>query len=411
MLLPLAARGRTFGVLAYACDESGRHFSPDDLELAQELARRASLALDNARVYDAARRSAAELAGLISIASDAILTVEEDQLIHMFNEGAERMFGWEREEVIGKPLDILIPERLRAIHRQHVPAFAAGSVAARRMGERASVYGLRKDGTEFPAEAAISKLETGGKRLLTVVMRDITARQRLEREREAAITMRDEILGVVAHDLRTPLATIVTVASLVKARGGDGAVTSVEKIERAANRMNRLIQDLLDVTRIESGHLTIEAARVSAPQIVLDCVEAQKAQIAAASLEIDLQLASSVADVQADRDRLFQVLENLIGNAAKFSRRGGRITVGASTSDRDVLFWVEDAGIGIAAEQLPHIFDRFWQAETHGHRGAGLGLSIVKGIIEAHGGRVWAESTLGHGTTFFFTIPAASRAT
>jgi PAS domain S-box-containing protein len=340
MLLPLVARGRAFGVLAYACDESGRHFSPNDLELAQELARRASLALENARVYDAARRTAAELAGLISIAADAIITVEDDQRILMYNEGAEKMFGWKRDEVIGKPLDILIPERLRAIRRQHVGDFLAGSIAARRMGERSSVSSLRKDGVEFPAEAAISKLEIGGKRLLTVVMRDVTARLRLEREREAAIAMRDEIMGVVAHDLRSPLATIVTVASLVKARAGDGAVTSVEKIERAANRMNRLIQHLLDVTRIEASHLTVEPSRVSTRQIILDCVETQKAQIASASLEIEVQLASGVADVRADPDRLVQVLENLIGNAVKFSRKAGRVTVGARTSDRNVLFWV-----------------------------------------------------------------------
>jgi signal transduction histidine kinase len=227
------------------------------------------------------------------------------------------------------------------------------------------------------------------------------------REREAAIAMRDEIMGVVAHDLRTPLSAIVMGASLVKARAGDDAVPPVETIERAAHRMNRLIQDLLDVTRIEAGHLTIEPSRVSTRQIILDSVEAHRAQVASASLEIEVQLASGVADVHAEPDRLIQVLENLIGNAVKFSRRAGRITVGARTSDKEVLFWVRDAGIGIAADQLPHIFDRFWQAQTKRQRGVGLGLSIVKGIVDAHGGRVWAESTLGQGTTFFFTIPAA----
>ncbi len=172
--------------------------------------------------------------------------------------------------------------------------------------------------------------------------------------------------------------------------------------------MNRLIQDLLDVTRMEGGHLSVERARVPAGQLVLDSVEAQEAArclgVPRASSSTWTQASS---DVWADRDRVLQVFENLIGNAVKFTKAGGRITAGAALRDGEVLFWVEDTGAGIAADEMPHVFDRFWQAQKTRRGGAGLGLQIVKGIVEAHGGRIWVESKVGVGTTFYFTLPTA----
>ena len=416
MVFPLLARGRTLGIMRFACAESGRHFSPEDVTVAQELARRASIALDNARLYGAVQASEAKLAGLITVATDAIISVDDDQRIVMFNTGAETIFGWKHDEVIGKPLDVLIPERFVEIHRQHVRDFGAGSVAARKMGERELVYGRRKDGTEFPAEAAISKLDLDGKQLFTVVLRDITEQKRLAHEKEAAIEMRDDTLQIVAHDLRNPLATIVMLASMLKRReiASEGrSQATAEAIERASSRMNRLIGDLLDVSRMDAGHLTLERDRVSASQIITDCVEAEKPLIAAASLDLELEIVPNLPDIWADRQRLLQIVENLIGNAAKFTRPGGRITVGATLKDRDVLFWIKDTGVGIAAEDLPHLFDRFWQVRSavrreDRHRGAGLGLFIVKGLVEAHDGRIWVESTLGKGTVVSFTIPLAA---
>jgi signal transduction histidine kinase len=174
--------------------------------------------------------------------------------------------------------------------------------------------------------------------------------------------------------------------------------------------MNRLIQDLLDVARLEAGRLSIEQARVPAERVVSESVEAQKLLASSASIELRLDVARDVPEVWGDLDRLLQVFENLIGNAVKFTQPGGRITVGAAPRDGDVLFWVADTGAGIAAEDLPHLFDRFRQAQKASRRGAGLGLSVVKGIVEAHGGRIWVESTPGRGSTFSFTVPTALRA-
>jgi PAS domain S-box-containing protein len=411
IILPLVHHGRLLGIIRYGCAESGRTFSPADLTVAEELARRAATALDNARLYRAAQASEAKFAGLVSIASDAIISIDSEQRIVIFNAGAEAIFGWKQDEVVGRPLDVLIPERLVERHRQHVREFAAGSVTARKMGQRHAISGRRKDGSEFPADAAISKLELDGKPLFTVVLRDITEQKRLEREQQAAIELRDNVMGTVAHDLRNPLSTILMLTSLLKQRGGEPSGSSqrrAEAIERATSRMDRLVGDLLDVSRMDGGQLTVDPEHISAVQVISESLETEKALLASASLELDLEIAPNLPGIRADRHRFAQILENLIGNAAKFTRPGGRITVGAMPDNREVLFWIKDTGIGIAAEHLPHLFDRFWQvSRDNGHRGLGLGLSIVKGLVEAHGGRVWVESTPGEGTTVFFTLPAA----
>jgi len=225
-----------------------------------------------------------------------------------------------------------------------------------------------------------------------------------------ATALRDRVLGVVAHDLRSPLSAILMQTSALTRRGQELERRSpkpLELIHRAAMRMNRLIQDLLDVARMEAGQLTIERARLSAGGLIAEAVDMQKPLASASSLELRVDMAPEVAEVWGDRHRLLQVFENLIGNALKFTNAGGCITVGAVSQDHEVVFRVTDTGGGIAPENQSNVFDRFWQASKAGRRGAGLGLPITKGIVEAHGGRIWVESAVGKGSTFFFTIPTA----
>jgi signal transduction histidine kinase len=220
-----------------------------------------------------------------------------------------------------------------------------------------------------------------------------------------ATTLRDEMMGVVAHDLRNPLAAIVTLAAVLRKTGAEDEI--VTEIEHAARRMSRLIQDIIDVTRLEAGRLTLEQAKLSAIELLSEAIEKQRPLASAVSLEYRLDPGAAVPDIWVDSDRLLQVFENLIGNAIKFTPPGGRVTVGATAREQDVLFRVADTGMGIEADDLSHVFDRFWQAPGAKRRGAGLGLAIVKGIVEAHGGDVWVESKPGQGSTFFFTIPIA----
>jgi len=233
---------------------------------------------------------------------------------------------------------------------------------------------------------------------------------RLYRASVEATQHRDQVLGVVAHDLRNPLATILIQTSALERARPEVERRSrkpIEVIHRAATRMNRLIQDLLDVSLIEMGQLPIERAPLSAGELVVEAVEAQKTLATSSSVELRLDVASDVGEVWGEHDRLVQVFENLIGNAIKFTAAGGWITVGAASNDQEVVFWVADSGSGIEPGDVPRIFDRFWQATKSDRRGAGLGLPIARGIVEAHGGRIWVESALGRGSTFFFSIPRA----
>jgi PAS domain S-box-containing protein len=233
---------------------------------------------------------------------------------------------------------------------------------------------------------------------------------RLYRSAVYAAQLRDQVMGIVAHDLRNPLSTILLYTSAFKRQVSEPEQPSLkpmEAIHHAATHMNRLIQDLLDVALMEAGQLTIERGRVSAGRLVREAVEMQTPLASKYYLELRVEGEPDAAEGWGDRDRLLQVFENLIGNAIKFTQAGGHITAGATSRDSEVVFWVTDTGCGIPSENLPHVFDRFWQGTRTGRQGAGLGLQITKGIVEAHGGRIWVESTVGSGTTFFFTIPRA----
>jgi PAS domain S-box-containing protein len=363
------------------------------------------------RAQEALRLSEAKFSGIVSIAADAIISIDENHCITVFNEGAEAIFGYARTEVIGTPMEILIPERFRAIHRQHIARFAASNETARKMGGRQDVFGLRKNGQEFPAEASISKVVVGKVTFFSVVLRDITERKNTEEALRRAVNAREQVLGIVAHDLRNPLSNIMLCLDLEQTSTAPDRRRTIEVISRAAHRMDHLIRDLLDVTLVESGKMTIEGEPLVASGLVREAVDSQTPLASASGIAVDADIGPDLDNVWGNRNRLLQVFENLIANAIKFTEGGGHITVGAKSNQQDILFWVADTGCGIDPENLSHVFDRFWQATAKARRlGAGLGLPITKGIVEAHGGRIWVESVVGQGSTFFFTIPKAHEA-
>jgi signal transduction histidine kinase len=181
-----------------------------------------------------------------------------------------------------------------------------------------------------------------------------------------------------------------------------------EIARRAADRMNRMIQDLLDVKRMEGGTLTMDLQAESAGVLVNDTIEMLRPLASGSSIVMEASVADDLPSVLADSARIQQVLSNLVGNAVKFTPRQGRITVSADRLDGEVRFAVIDTGPGIPPEQVPHIFGRFWQARSSDRRGIGLGLAIAKGIVEAHRGRIWVESQVGLGSTFYFTLPSVT---
>ncbi len=232
--------------------------------------------------------------------------------------------------------------------------------------------------------------------------------------REAAETLaraREEVLAVVAHDLRNPLALVGTSTEMIAELGDDGERRRemLDIVRRAVKRMNALISDLLDITRLQAGHLALESEPLAVNDLFKQVAMSWTNVLAKREIALHVVFPRAELRVQADLGRISQVLDNLIGNAGKFTQTGGRVVVRAeSDAHGAVRFSVADNGPGIAPDAVVRLFDRFWQARRADRRGIGMGLTICKGIVEAHGGRIWCESTPGVGTKFFFTIPSPS---
>jgi signal transduction histidine kinase len=251
------------------------------------------------------------------------------------------------------------------------------------------------------------------------LQQDITARcaaeeaaKHLEAELRKAVAARDEVLGIVAHDLRNPLSTATLTAELLVRPEHERRVQSrrlAERLGRALGRATRLIEDLLDVTRLENGSgISVDARPQSIPALAQEAFDMLESAATNASVALDAKFPSDLPPAMADEARIIQVLGNLIGNALKFTPTGGHVHVSAARLGDELSVTVADTGKGVAPEHLAHMFDRFWQADAGDRRGAGLGLAIAKGIVEAHGGRIWAESEPGRGCRVTFTLPVAT---
>jgi signal transduction histidine kinase len=236
----------------------------------------------------------------------------------------------------------------------------------------------------------------------------------LFRAAEQAARAREQVMAVVSHDLKNPLATIqLAVDFLLEEIVPDDAAHEHEReqlhaIHRSAQRMYRLVHDLLDVTEIEAGQLPVARTSLGVHVLVTDALELLRPLANSKRIALVTELSPALPPVEADRERVLQVFSNLGGNAIKFTPQGGRVEIGASLREAMVEFTVRDSGPGIASEDLPHVFDRFWQADRTARNGAGLGLAIAKGIVEAHSGGIRVESELGGGTSFLFTLPVAT---
>ena len=275
------------------------------------------------------------------------------------------------------------------------------------------VGGLAFDFAICPAIQATDELFTS---LLAQATADALQRARsFDQEREGRKTAellsraREDVLGVVAHDLRNPLNLVAMTTQLLmepdltpERRKSAYAINA-----RAVHRMNRLIGDLLDVVRMEAGHLTLNVGATDVSRLLTETMESFQQRAAEQGISLVLKPEPPNTVVQADEERVLQLIDNLVGNALKFTPSGGQISIGGFIDDNELRVSVADTGPGIPEEQRARLFDRFWQARGTDRRGLGLGLPIAKGIAEAHGGRLWVESTVGTGTTFHFAMPLA----
>jgi PAS domain S-box-containing protein len=340
--------------------------------------------------------------------------------IHDANERFLEIVGYGRGDLEGRRLDwmSLTPREGHERERAAIDRLKALGIA-----RAADKEFVRRDGARSFARVHSAIVPAGSNRVISIVV-DVTDQRKAEDERaclmereklaraeaESAVRARDDILAIVSHDLRNPLSIIAMSATLLEMPlPEETRISQLGIIRRAISGMNRLIEDLLDVSQIASGLLTVDPRPMDAASLCEDAKLMVEGLLAGKSQRFECHCASAPVIVLADRARVSQVLSNLIGNANKFTPEGGRITlrVEAGVSAR---FSVGDTGPGISAQDLPHIFDRFWQARRVRRGGVGLGLAISKGIVEAHGGRIWAESSAGVGTSFHFTLPLADRA-
>lgn len=233
---------------------------------------------------------------------------------------------------------------------------------------------------------------------------------RLYAQAQNAIAARDQLLSVVSHDLRNPLGVVMMSTSFLRElvpADNPQVGRQLDMIGRSAEHMHRMIEDLLDVARVDAGRLSVDPSPVPGAELIREGAELLGPLAKEHGITLCTEWDGDLPTVLADRGRILQVFSNLGGNAVKFTPRGGRITLGAAADGDTLRFHVADTGVGIPAEHLVHLFDRFWQASRNDRRGIGLGLAIVQGIVTEHGGRVWAESTPGEGSTFCFTLPVA----
>ncbi|HJW27503.1 MAG TPA: ATP-binding protein [Rhodocyclaceae bacterium] len=379
----------------------------------------------------AVQESGQRFAALVDSAMDAIIGVDSQQRILLFNRAAEAMFRCPVAEALGSDLGRFIPMRFRGDHAEHVRRFGETGTTSRAMGRLGALSGVRSDGVEFPIEASISQMEVSGEKFFTVILRDISERKRLEEklqrmneelekrveERTAELMHANEALlrsnlelqqfaYIAAHDLQTPLRSISGFAQLLhKEYAGhlDGnADDLIRRVVDNALRMRTLIQDLLVYSRIDS--LGRPLRPVSLDHLFGEVVAALEPRISELRAEVTRD---ELPVVLGDRSQLAQVLHNLVDNGLKYHGSDPpRVHVGAEPQGEEWVVSVRDNGIGIAPRHHRRIFDIFRRLHTQqAYPGTGIGLALCRKVVERHGGRIWVESEPGKGSVFRFTLP------
>jgi PAS domain S-box-containing protein len=346
------------------------------------------------------------LEGIIDSAMDAIVTIDEEQKVVVFNDAAERMFQCSSRDAIGQSLDKFIPARFHEAHRHHVKGFGQSGVTSRRMGQLGTVMGLRANGEEFPVEAAISQVTVQGHKFFTAILRDVSERLRLEEQlrRTERVAELGTLASGMAHEIGTPMNVILGRAEYLLDRVTDepikkGLQTIVAQVERITRVMNQLLTFARRKPR--------QPGPVDLHEVIENSIEIFQERLSRHHVHVERELDPDCPSVLADSDQMNQVLINLIMNAVHAMPEGGALRVGLAREKDMVKLTVSDTGQGIPKNVVDKIFDPFFTTKEFG-KGTGLGLTVVKGILEEHHGSITVDSEQGKGSTFTIHLPISA---
>src|SRR5262245_9405034 len=408
--VPIMSKYRVLGLMMVGSSKFHK-FSKGEIHLLDTFGSHLGSALENARLYDEVSKGKAYIENLVENAADLIISTDLDDHILTWNRGAEVLFGYSKDEVIGKQLSILLPpERVHELEEMRAKVQISGAL------RDIEIRSKKKDGVMIYLSLSVSPIRDLDGKIVGFlrVAKDITEKKRYERRLKELDKMKSDFVSNVSHELRTPLTSIKgSVDNMLDGLTGslnEKQIRYLNRIKSNTDRLSRLINDLLDLSRIESGHVEVRPTNLPLTALAEEVAEHMKALAAEKLIRIEIPPADPKVTAWADRDKVTQVLMNLISNAVKFTPRDGKITVALEKNGSDYIqISVADTGPGILPEERNRIFSKFYQVanvDKQKPKGSGLGLAISKALVEIHGGKIWMDSEVGRGSTFYFTLPA-----
>lgn len=392
--VPLLAHGRVVGVLTLVHPKAD-HFTDDDLALLTAIADQAGIAVSNAQLFAETRAARQRYAGLFEDNVDPILITDLEGRVTDANHRAVNFMGWSTEELLGKPI--------LALHKPELDVLPIDLSKVKR-GE--TLYyeseGKHREGSSLPIEVYVRRIDTGEDSFIQWILRDTSERIELAK-------LRADLTSMIFHDLRSPLGNIISSLEVMETSlpDGDEALHSVLSIaSRSSRRASRLVESLLDLDRLETDKAVLNKSSASIGALIAEAVEEVHPTAEAKGQLLHLELTTGLLAAEMDVDMIRRVLINLLENAIKFTRGGGRIAISARASENQIQVEVTDSGPGIPPRDLERVFDKFTRLHQEPRpKGLGLGLAFCRLAVEAHGGRIWVESEEGVGSTFSFTLP------
>ena len=407
------ARAMGQGFELYGIRSNGEEF-PVEISLSPLQTEAGTMVMSAVRDITDRRKAEQKFRALLESAPDAMVIVGRDGKIALVNTQTERLFGYARADLLGKPVETLVPERLRGRHDRHRDGFFL-QPRARAMGEGLELYGLRSDGTEFPVEISLSPLETEDGLFVSSTIRDATERRRYEQTLQQANRLKSEFLANMSHELRTPLNGIIGFSEFLIDEK-PGPLNAKQKdyltdVLTSGRHLLRLINDILDLSKIEAGRMEVLPETFEVSKAIEEVCSVVSPLARRKNITLLTRIATQVGSLFLDRGKLVQILYNLVSNALKFTDNGGEVVVAADLGATGQLqLTVSDTGIGIRPADLEKLFVEFQQLEqgsTHRYGGTGLGLALTKRLAEVQNGSVHVTSEPGKGSSFTISLPVS----